>query len=75
MKDKLGHGSEKHREFHKPQVEHGKYGKGRDHHTGLSLSDIGKSLKIWKNRGQDHDMAGTDSYAAILRDYGPKSKD
>ena len=67
-KDKEGHGSEAHRNFHKPQVEHGKYGKGRDHHTGLSLSDIGKSLKTWRNRGQDHDLAGTDSYGHKFKD-------
>lgn len=31
-KDKEGHGSEAHREGHKPQVEQGKYGKGEDYH-------------------------------------------
>ena len=37
MKDKLGHGSEAHRNFHKPQVEHGKYGKGTDFHVGQRI--------------------------------------
>ena len=32
-KDKEGHGSEAHREGHKPQVEHGKYGKGTEFHA------------------------------------------
>ena len=31
-KDKEGHGSEAHREGHKPQVEHGGYGKGSSYH-------------------------------------------
>ena len=35
-KDKLGHGSEAHREGHKPQVEHGKYGKGSEYHGILA---------------------------------------
>ena len=36
-KDKLGHGSEAHREGHKPQVEHGKYVKGSEYHNGYTI--------------------------------------
>jgi hypothetical protein len=34
-KDKEGHGSEAHREGHKPKVEQGKYGNGTEFHNGL----------------------------------------
>ena len=36
-KDKEGHGSEAHREGHKPQVEHGKYEKGTEHHDQQTI--------------------------------------
>jgi hypothetical protein len=38
-KDKAGHGSEAHKEFHKPQVEHGKYKQGNEFH-GLSPGEF-----------------------------------
>ena len=48
-KDKEGHGSEAHREGHKPQVEHGKYGKGHQYHD---LQGIGKGGPHgWGERG------------------------
>jgi hypothetical protein len=33
-KDQAGHGSEAHREHHRPQVEHGPYGNGEHFHDG-----------------------------------------
>lgn len=49
-KDKEGHGSEAHREGHKPQVEHGGYGKGHHYHDG-------KMLKVSVSRPIEHRIA------------------
>ena len=54
-KDKLGHGSEAHREGHKPQVEHGKYEKGSEYHIGGHghPSESGVKGKIaWSGKGR-----------------------
>ena len=56
MKDKLGHGSEKHREFHKPQVEHGGYVKGTEYHANApkfadyAASRLGKDYSIERGK-------------------------
>lgn len=46
-KDKDGHGSEAHRNFHKPQVEHGSYSKGNEYQSvklsKLAISEYGEA--------------------------------
>ena len=45
-KDKEGHGSEAHREGHKPQVEHGKYSPGYHFHAGSMLKNAPEYQKM-----------------------------
>jgi hypothetical protein len=49
-KDKEGHGSEAHREGHKPQVEYGNYEKGSEFHASPTNLRIPRSGVNWGPR-------------------------